>query len=78
MVKKITDMIIKWIGVSGLIAALVIAVSIWTFYDISDNHARLDASETTGMMLFVLLLISVLRALYIFIKKSKVSGDEDA
>ncbi|OHU84919.1 MULTISPECIES: hypothetical protein [Pseudoalteromonas] len=77
MVKKIIGMIIKWVGISGLIATLLISVAIWAFYDISDNNARLDASETTGMMLFVLLLVSTLKALYLFAKKLKENRGED-
>ena len=78
LIKKAIESIVKWVGIFGAVAILMITVIVWSFYDISDHHSRLTAQETIGLFLFSLLLVSVVKAIYIFAIKAlkKESSDE--
>ena len=70
MIKKAIESVVEWIGISGTIATLVITVTVWSYYDISEHYSRLTAQETSGLFLFALLLVSVVKALYMVTKKT--------
>lgn len=79
LIKNAIESTIKWVGVSGVVAILVITVVVWSFYDISEDYSQLTIQETVGLFLFVLLLVVIAKAIYLSIEKAyrkKESKDE--
>lgn len=65
---KHLENIVKWIGPLGITISIIIATSIWFFYDATEDVSRLSIKETFGLMLFSILVTSIFKALYLLIK----------
>jgi hypothetical protein len=68
LIKDATESIIKWVGVPGIVTIMVITVTVWSYYDISDEYSRLTAKESVGLFLFVLLVVAFIKTVYLLVK----------